>query len=123
MMIEGIIANDIAERIEAFVAYADAVTDAYWKKMGYTYGPAPKHRAKILSKQWAKVITQENFRDTSVYCFICLADGETKTLGVLKKGDIHKAASFKSPSRTSRGNVFQENFNNCATPHGVQYLK
>ena len=123
MMIEGTLDNELMIRIEAFVDHADDVVAQHWAQMGYTHNVPPTHRAKILSKQWCKVITQENFKDTSVYCFICLQDGETKTLGKLERGGIYKAASFKSPARTSRGNVFEPDFGKCATPYGVQYLK
>ncbi len=122
-MIEGVLTTDITERIEAFVAHADAVTEAYWNKMGYTHAPSPKHRAKILSDQWCKVITVEGGKDTSVYAFIALKDGYTKTLGNIERGGIYKAANFKAPAKNSRGSIFEADFGNCATPHGIVYLR
>lgn len=60
---------------------------------------------------------------SSVYTFVCLKDGQTKALGNLKAGDIHKAAGWKAPAKHARGSVFQDDFGKCLTAHGIVYLK
>ena len=118
---------DLQERINLFVSKADEVTATYWHNSGYTHAPPPKHRADYLSDKWCRVVTVEERNgtptDSSVYAFICLQDGQTRALGVLRKGDIHKAASFKAPAKHARGNVLNELFPNCLTPWGIVYLK
>lgn len=115
------------ERIDAFVKCADEVTADYWKRMNYTHTVPPTHRADYISDKWVRVVVVEERNgqqvDSSVYAFICLQDYSTKALGILKAGDIHKAATFKVAAKHARGSVFQEDFCKCLTPHGIVYLK
>lgn len=115
--------NTLNEQILAFVQAANELSLKYWQGNNYTHSPAPTHRADFISDKWVRVVTVDNGRDSSVYAFICLKDGETKGLGKLKAGDIHKAATFKAPAKHARGNVFDANFANCLTPFGPVYLK
>jgi hypothetical protein len=48
----------------------------------------------------------------SVYCFI-----------EKSSGDILKAASWKIPAKTDRGNIFNNNPLEGCNPYGVEYLK
>ena len=117
----------IKERIEAFVKHADDVVKAHWEQQGFTFSPPPTHEADFSTK-WAKIVTVEHTHEgkatrTSVYAFVALQDSQTKGLGIVKTGDIHKAATWNSPAKHARGSVFSENFNGCATPHGIVYLR
>ncbi len=62
-------------------------------------------------------------KGSSAYCFIALEDNVTKTLGVVKAGDILKPASYKAPARVARGNVFEANCIECTGPYGISYLR
>jgi hypothetical protein len=119
--------TELNARIEAFVKAADQTTIDEWKERGYTFAPPPTHRADYISDKWVRVVTMEVQNDgtkkvQSVYAFIVLKDGQTKALGTLKAGDIHKPAGFKAPAKHSRGSVFQEDFGKCLTPYGIKYL-
>jgi hypothetical protein len=115
------------DRIAAMVKKADEVTAAYWNGNGFTHSLPPTHRADFISDKWARVVVLEDRNGkrevSSVYCFICLQDGFTKSLGALKAGDIHKAAGFKAPAKHARGSVFADDFGKCLTAHGIVYLK
>jgi hypothetical protein len=119
--------EELKARIDAYVKAADAKTLEYWTGNEFTHAPAPTHRADYISDKWVRVVTLEvrNGKPevSSVHSFVALQDGHTKALGTIKAGDIHKAAGFKAPAKTARGSVFAEDFNNCLTAHGVQYLK
>ena len=117
----------LVERINAFCKHADQVTAQHWQQQNYTFSPPPTHEPEYLSAKWCRVNVIEHTHEGgrrvgSVYGFVCLQDGHTKALGTLKTGDIHKAATFKAPAKHSRGSVFVDGFNNCATPHGIVYL-
>lgn len=126
----GIMGKDLPSRLEgriaAFVAKAIEVTAEYWKQAGYTHAPAPIYKVEI-SEKWAKVYKWEErggeLRKDAIYAFIAMDDNTTKTLGVIKKGDIHKPASYKLPAKHARGNVFQEDFGNCIGPISISYLR
>jgi len=45
-------------------------------------------------------------RNMGIYCFIASEDGNTKGLGVVKCGDVLKAASYTKPAKHARGNIF-----------------
>jgi len=58
----------------------------------------------------------------SVHSFVARADGNTKSLGARKCGDIMKAASWKAPARHPRGSIFGD-VSKALDPHGsVNYL-
>lgn len=115
------------KEIDDFVAAADEVAAEHWKRSGYTHSPPPRHRADYISDRWARVVTLESrngeYVAGSVYAFIALADNETKSLGKVVAGDIHKAASYKAPAKRARGNVFSPDFRKALTPYGVVYLR
>lgn len=118
---------DLKTRIEEFVKAADEITAEYWRRAGYVSSNAPTHRAKF-SEKWAKIVTVENplkglSHEGSVFAFIALQDGQTKTLGTLKAGDIHKPASFNAPAKHARANVFNDDFRKAITPNGIVYLR
>lgn len=117
----------LKERIEAFVKQADEITAKHWGDAKLTYARPPEHTVEYGSK-WAKVFTMREAEGCrhekgSIYAFIALVDMQTSTLGTVKAGDIHKAASYKLPAKHKRGSVFDEGFNNCLTPYGVAYLR
>lgn len=118
--------ENIQDRINAFVAYANQLSIEHWNEQHFTYSNPPRRRADYLSEKWCRILVQEErqglYVDTSVYAFICLKDNQTKALGVLKAGDIHKAATFKAPAKHARGNVFFPDFGKCCTPYGIVYL-
>ena len=45
---------------------------------------------------------------TSVFCFIAAEDTTTNGLGVVKRGDVLKPASYKKPAKHARGSIFDE---------------
>jgi len=116
------------ERIDGFVAAADSVTADYWKAQGFTYAPAPTHKAEMTSDKWCKVVTLEERNGvktvTSVYAFIALQSFSTKALGQVVQGQIFKPATFKAPAKHARGSVYEGDFGrSCLTSHGPVYLK
>jgi len=120
--------SDLKERIAEFVKVADQVAAEYWEQMKYTFAKPPQHRADFISDKWVRVVTLDVPHEgepkvQSVYAFIALQDGHTKTLGTLKAGDIHKPAGFKAPAKHARGNVFADDFRKALTPNGIVYLK
>jgi hypothetical protein len=78
--------------------------------------------------KWAKIVCREHYRDGRselgpTYCFVCLEDHFTATLGYCAAGDIHKAASHSKPAKHARGNVFDPKYRQALTPYGIVYLK
>lgn len=114
---------DLKERIEAFVEHVRAIKKADWERSKFIL-PLPIFEVEYLSDKWCRINTADhNGQGRSVYCFICLQDGQTKTLGKLTAGDIHKAAGWKAPAKHARGSVFSADFDNCAGPYGIAYLR
>lgn len=77
----------------------------------------PQLRVELLRK-YAKAIV-----GTSAAAFVAKEDGETKNLGLVRKGDVLKPASWKGPARHARGNLFDAWGGTLwLTPYGVAYL-
>ena len=114
------------EQIEEFVKAADEILEEHWKANNFTFSLSPVHKAEYLDK-WVRIVTVERRHDGStntagVYAFICLKDNVTKSLGQVKAGDIHKAATYKAPAKHARANVFEADFRKALTAHGIIYL-
>jgi hypothetical protein len=43
--------------------------------------------------------------ERSAFCFVCRDDGDNRTLGAWKRGDVLKAAGWKCPAKGTRGNI------------------
>lgn len=114
-----VIDNQFRDRIEAFVAHVTELKTKYYAA-NYTNLTPPKHELEYGDK-WAKVWQVDSGR--SCYAFVALCDFENKQLGKVKRGDIHKPASWKAPAKHARGSVFSVDFGNCANPHGLTYLR
>lgn len=86
---------------------------------------------EVLSKKWARIFRFRwvNGPDglkadaMSVYAFIALQDFETKALGPIRAGDIHRPAGWKAPAKHARGTVFNRETWTCFGPYGVAYLR
>jgi hypothetical protein len=50
----------------------------------------------------------KNLVSGGVYCFVALKDNSTKSVGRVKKGDVLKAASYKTPAKHARGNIYDD---------------
>lgn len=111
---------DIKERIELFVTKAQEMIDKHYQDNNYLCGSATFH-AEYLSEKWCRIVKKDS--STSVYAFVCLKDGATKTLGTLKAGDVHKPAGWSAPAKHARANVFENDFAKCIGPYGVSYLR
>lgn len=74
-------------------------------------------------KKFIKVgMARQGERMGSSYAFIALEDSQTKTLGIVKKGDLLKAASFNSPAKNARGNILTDMNTalNNSGPYGIE---
>lgn len=117
-----IVDDQFRARIEAFVAHCTELKTKYYAA-NYTNLTPPRHELEYGDK-WAKIWQVDTSGTSrSCYAFVALCDFENKQLGKVKQGDIHKPASWKAPAKHSRGSVFNVDFNNCAGPHGIQYLR
>lgn len=95
------------------------------KNAEYKYS---KNDQKVLcevGRKWIKIVIARGSVGKSAYAFIANSDFSTKTLGNIKKGDIHRPASWLNPAKHARGSVFLEDFGACAhtmTAFGMGYL-
>jgi hypothetical protein len=114
---------ELAARIDALVVEADRLSAESTTKNFPNLSP-DKHSAEYVSDKWCKIVTvQGTGSGRSVYGFVCLVDGETKALGKVKRGDIHKAASWKAPAKHARGSVFAADFGGRLGCYGPAYLR
>lgn len=111
--------EELIARIDAMKDRADQLIAEHYKENGFSMS-VPTHSVEIGIK-WAKIWTHCN--QTSIYAFVAMSDFQTKELGQIKRGDIHKAATYKAPAKHARGNVAQDDFGNCLTCYGIQYLR
>lgn len=61
-------------------------------------------------------------RCSGVHCFVASANSTTKSLGVVREGDVLKAASFKKPAKHARGNIFDDSAMEWMGVFGPAYL-
>lgn len=117
----------LQKRIQAFLENADKISAQWFIEQNYQW-LSPVHRVKSMGDQWCKIVTVDRLpdgkeRESSVYAFISVRETENKTLGKIPNGGIFMPANYKAPAKHARGNVFDEDFGDCQTPHGIKYLK
>lgn len=114
-------AAKVTLQMATVVEYINKMRESYFRTMDF----AVLDVIVVENKgKWAKLCVW-NIKTrcvTSVYGWVALHDNSTQTLGEVKAGDIHKAASFKAPAKTARGNVFLSSTWSCFEPHGIKYL-
>jgi hypothetical protein len=120
--------QNINERIENFLQLVNQnMHNHYRNNFPSTYAETSGDHQYVIADtgrkflRIASVNRDGNMR--SVYCFIALADGNTKSMGSYSTGDIMKPATWKAPAKHSRGSVLADDFGlSCVGPYGVDYL-
>lgn len=116
----------VLERAQGFINAVNAIfADANAKGSEHMrdYHKPLEIRNGRVSGDWL-VLDHRSGGGRSVYAFIRLTDGENKTLGKVKAGDIHRPASYKIPAKHARASVFDADFGaSCAGVYGVAYLR
>lgn len=97
------------EKLESFLAGAEAIRKAYWEKSRYVGPPEP------LAAQWlqkrVRVVEMREGAPASAFCFV---DFET--------GEVLKCAGWAAPAKGARGNIFDEqNGLGRIGPYGPEY--
>jgi hypothetical protein len=110
---------DLKAGLDALIVHLMKVTDENYARSGFNIAK-PKWDYQLLSDKWVRVDRVDPGH--SVYCFVAIQDFSNKQLGQVRRGDIHRGATFKAPSKHARGNVLTQAFSDCG-PYGPAYLK
>jgi len=103
--------NDFEKRLEVFVNGCNKLAQDY-TGTNYPNIDLPKIVIQKGGRKYVKLIRKSNGSE-SVHCFVNK-----------ENGDVLKAASFNTPAKHARGNIFNEdNGLNCMGPYGAAYLK
>jgi hypothetical protein len=112
--------TEFAAKFQTWVDGCNAIREAYFSK----HYPSLHARTRYAleqehGKRYIRIVDTEYNRETgekhsgSVYAFIDATNG-----------DVLKAASYKTPAKQSRGNIFDEhNGLKAMGPHGTAYLR
>ncbi len=115
--------DNFDERVTAFVNHVQEVMIADHTSKGYKF----PHATIVTETRGKWIVLLRNYGNgdgRSVYAFIARQDFDNnKTLGNVKRGDIHRPASCKAAAKHARGSIFTNDFNNCAGPYGIAYLR
>lgn len=100
------------EAFEKFMKQVNYVFDEYWKTMGFTH---EKPTFEVVDgRRYVKVIRVDSTQK-SVHLFV---DKSEKNFGA-----VLRSATWKSPAKGNRGNIFSEvNGLEALTPFGAKYL-
>ena len=113
----------LEQKIEEWLANCQKMINEHYDKCFKNLTPS------ILKldggKKFLRVVTENiGTMGKSAFAFIAVEDGNTKTLGAYKKGDILKPATYKAPAKHARGNLFDNsNGMSMMSPYGPVYLK
>lgn len=99
---------DFAETLRKFVEIAQSIIDERWTgkesyKPTLSIDPNGRKYARIVRKDPAS---------RSVFCFVDMTNG-----------DILKSASWNTPAKHARGNIYNNNPENAITEYGAKYLR
>tara|TARA_Y100000310_G_scaffold280329_1_gene299986 strand:- start:644 stop:1006 length:363 start_codon:yes stop_codon:yes gene_type:complete len=114
--------QDFQTRFDAWMAACQEIINEHYKK--YQFVNAPTLAVESGRKFWRVVRINSTGGGDGVYAFVVLEDGQTKGLGKVKRGDILKPASYKTPARHARGNIFDDKQGMTSMGwHGPAYLR
>jgi hypothetical protein len=83
---------------ERIAAYVLTLRDDIYEDSVFSY--------TIISDKWCRISSKsEKYKTNTVSCFVALKDYETKQLGEVKAGNIHKSAGWTRPARRVIGQV------------------
>ena len=106
--------------IDHLIASVNKANEIYWQEMKFTYTVAPVVKIETIGTRFTKLVTCEIRNGlphvTGVYIFVDLHNG-----------NIHKAATYKSPVVTGktkgvRGNIFAADVLDKLTTNGTAGL-
>ena len=102
--------QDINERIENFLQLVNQNMHNYNSThFVSTYARTAEDHQYVIADTGRKFLRLVNVDPDgnvrSVYCFVALVDGNTKSMGSYSVGDIMKPATYKAPAKHSRGSV------------------
>lgn len=113
-----------------FDSFVGELTDKLTKHTEENFSNLTPDKIEVsIGKKWAKILRKRqgsgylNQSGGSAYAFVAMTDFQTKGLGEVKRGDIHKPANWHTPAKHARGSIFKENRLDCCGPYGVQYLR
>lgn len=105
-MSDQITEQDFDTRLDEFVADCQAMIDKHFKE------DFPTQSKKIAirpgGKKYIAIDVMRDDKAESIWAFIAVGDGHSKGMGHYKKGDIFKSASYKTPAKHARGNIFDD---------------
>lgn len=101
-MSETLSPNDPA--LVAFIAHCDKLRKVF----------NPKHSVEFeCLKSFIRVFAKDSANNRSAYAFIAIKDGNTRTLGSFKKGDVFKATGWQGPAKNVRGSIYSAVIDFC----------
>jgi hypothetical protein len=108
--------ENINQRIEALCKEADRLSAIGNPKN-------PRIHTAMYGGAWCRILATPTVGPgATAYGFVALKDSNTKALGEVKAGDIHRAASYKVAAKTKRGSVFSPDFDLCLCEYSVAYI-
>ncbi len=115
---------DLTIKIEALAKAweADRHVKILQKHPSHTY----EEITVVYGKQFAKIVKIFINGDSpckEVEGFVALVDGENKTMGPYKAGQIFYPASWASPAKHARGSVYDKNPLACFSEWGIKTLR
>jgi len=115
--------DDFDAALARYIAWTQAAFDERDNAYNQQYQTDINETKIIVERgpKWAKVVRVQVL-SRSVHCFVALVDHRTKALGNVKRGDIHKPASWRAPAKHARGNIFQIDFGKPGAEY-IRYLR
>jgi len=124
--------KDFDGALNSFVIGVKKIIDDYFGSQFPNTHATIEHDILVnYGPRFAKIVNVERERDNprkeiakSAFAFVAIGDGNNKTLGEWKAGDIFKPASWSTPAKGARGNIFDDdNGLSKIGPYGPQYLR
>ena len=105
--------TDFNTAITNFLNVAQEIINNHWKSSGYTHSTPPILKVDG-GKKFLKITREDaNGSGNSVHCFV-----------EISTGNILKAASWKTPAKHSRGNIYDtDNGKSAMDVYGCRYLR
>lgn len=113
--------TNLDQAITEFIALVQDVTNKYYERTLSNLKPPTIVRAG--GRKFIKIMSDEN-GGQRIVAFIAAQDGNAKATGPVTMGDVMKPATWATPAKHPRGNIFHVDGGASAVdPHGsINYM-
>lgn len=114
--------DEIVREVERFIAEWHQIQVDEYARRDFTGAPEAFGWIRAPKSPFLKICKMNDGKPGAAEAFVALDDGENKTIGAFKRGQVFYPASYYRPAKHARGTIWQPAAE-LARPFGLKTLR